>query len=65
MGIVCYRGLGDAGTPLWGTAASTVVNLALHVLFMGHYGWGVLGAGWAVVGRCSLNPKLGYLNKYA
>jgi len=34
---------------LWGTAASTVVNYGLHVLFMGSYGWGVLGAGWAVV----------------
>ena len=43
------RGLRDTKTPLWGTAASTVVNYGLHVLFMGSYGWGVLGAGWAVV----------------
>lgn len=48
--FIFRRGLGDAATPLWGTAASTVVNLALHFLFMSHYGWGVLGAGWAVVG---------------
>ncbi len=43
------RGLRDTKTPLWGTAASTIVNYGLHVLFMGAYGWGVLGAGWAVV----------------
>jgi len=46
--VLC-RGLRDTKTPLWGTAASTVVNYGLHVLFMGSYGWGVLGAGWAVV----------------
>ena len=46
---VLRRGLRDTKTPLWGTAASTVVNYGLHILFMGSYGWGVLGAGWAVV----------------
>ena len=32
-----------------GTAASTVVNYGLHLLFMGAFRWGELGTGWAVV----------------
>ena len=47
--VLLRRGLRDTKTPLWGTAASTVVNYGLHILFMGTYGWGVQGAGWAVV----------------
>jgi len=43
------RGLGDSKTPLYLLIASTLINVALDLLFVVGFGWGVAGAAWATV----------------
>ena len=43
------RGMGDAKRPFLFIAISSVVNLALDILFTGFWGWGVAGAAWATI----------------
>jgi putative MATE family efflux protein len=49
MCAAILRAVGDARRPLYFIAASTVVNIALDVLFVPVLGWGVPGAAWATV----------------
>lgn len=41
------RALGDSTTPLLFLMIACLVNVALVVLFIGEFGWGVAGAAWA------------------
>jgi len=43
------RGLGDSKTPLYFLVISTVMNVALDLLFVAVFKWGVTGAAWATV----------------
>ncbi len=43
------RGLGDSKTPLYFLIISTVMNIALDLLFVAVFKWGVAGAAWATV----------------
>ena len=43
------RGLGDSKTPLYFLIISTVMNVALDLLFVAVFKWGVAGAAWATV----------------
>ncbi|KRM10581.1 MATE family efflux transporter [Paucilactobacillus suebicus] len=43
------RALGDSKTPLWFLIIGTIVNVALELLFILVFHWGVAGAGWATV----------------
>lgn len=43
------RALGDSRTPLIFLIIATVVNIALELLFILGFHWGVAGAGWATV----------------
>ncbi len=43
------RGLGDSKTPLYFLIISTVMNIALDLLFVAVFEWGVAGAAWATV----------------
>ncbi len=43
------RGIGDSKTPLYFLVASAVLNVALDLLFVVSFGWGVEGAAWATV----------------
>jgi putative MATE family efflux protein len=43
------RGLGDSRTPLYALIISTLVNVALDLLFVIAFGWGVAGVGIATV----------------
>lgn len=41
------RAVGESKKPLYFLIASVIVNLGLDLLFVGHFGWGVIGAAWA------------------
>lgn len=43
------RGIGDSKTPLYFLFISAVINIALDLLFVIGFGWGVAGAAWATV----------------
>ncbi|HHY12077.1 MAG TPA: MATE family efflux transporter [Firmicutes bacterium] len=43
------RGLGDSRTPLYFLILATIVNIALDLLFIIYFNWGVAGAAWATV----------------
>jgi len=43
------RGLGDSKTPLYFLVIATVMNVALDLLFVAVFEWGVTGAAWATV----------------
>ncbi len=43
------RGLGDSKTPLYLLIVSTILNIALDLLFVVAFGWGVAGVAWATV----------------
>ncbi len=43
------RGLGDSKTPLYFLVFSTLLNIALALLFVKGFGWGVAGSAWATV----------------
>lgn len=42
-----FTALGDSKTPLYFLILSSVGNIALDLLFVGAFGWGVAGAAWA------------------
>ena len=42
-----FQSLGDSRTPLWFLIGSSVGNVALDVLFVAVFGWGVAGVAWA------------------
>ncbi len=58
------RGLGDSKTPLYFLIISTVVNIALDLLFVMVFHWGVAGAAWATIIAQALSFVIGfyYLN---
>lgn len=43
------RALGDSKTPLYAVAVATAVNIALDLLFVMGFHWGIGGAAWATV----------------
>lgn len=43
------RGLGDSKTPLFALIFSTVLNIALDLVFVAVFHWGVAGVAWATV----------------
>ncbi len=43
------RGLGDSKTPLYFLVIATLMNIALDLLFVAVFKWGVVGAAWATV----------------
>jgi putative MATE family efflux protein len=43
------RGLGDAKTPLYFVIMSTLLNIALDLIFVLVLGWGIAGVAWATV----------------
>ena len=43
------RAVGDSVTPLWFLAVSAVLNIALDLVFILVFNWGVAGAAWATV----------------
>ncbi len=43
------RALGDSRTPLFFLIISTIINIALDLIFILQFGWGVAGAAWATV----------------
>ena len=43
------RGIGDSRTPMWSIVVSSVGNVALDLLFVAGWGWGVGGAALATV----------------
>lgn len=45
----CLRGIGDSRTPLVALVVSSVVNIALDLLFVAVFRWGIAGAAWATV----------------
>ena len=60
------RGLGDSKTPLYFLIGSVVVNIALDILFVVGFHWGVAGVAWATVISLALAffSQIIYLNKY-
>ncbi len=44
-----FRGLGDSRTPLYLLIAASLLNVALDLLFVVAFGWGVPGVAWATV----------------
>lgn len=49
FGSSIFRALGDSRRPLYYLIISSVVNIALDLLFVAVLHWGVAGAGWATV----------------
>ena len=54
--ITCYnllastlRALGDSRTPLYSMIAASVINIALDLLFVCYFKWGIGGAAWATI----------------
>ncbi len=43
------RGLGDSKTPLYLLMAASLLNVALDLLFVIAFGWGVAGVAWATI----------------
>lgn len=59
------RGLGDSVTPLFMLIAATLLNVALDLLFVVVFGWGIEGVAWATViaQGVSLVGSLVYLDR--
>lgn len=53
------RGLGDSKTPLYFLLVATITNIALDVLFVVRFGWGIKGAAWATVLSQALSFGIG------
>ena len=49
MGTNILRAIGDSKRPLYFLIAASLVNIALDVVFIAVFGWGVAGAAWATV----------------
>ena len=49
MGTNILRAIGDSKRPLYFLMAASLVNIALDVVFIAVFGWGVAGAAWATV----------------
>lgn len=43
------RGMGDSMTPLWFMVIATITNIALDLLFVMVFNWGIDGVAWATV----------------
>ena len=43
------RALGDSRTPLYSMIAASVINIALDLLFVCYFNWGIGGAAWATI----------------
>ena len=43
------RALGDSRTPLYSMITASVINIALDLLFVRAFGWGIGGAAWATI----------------
>lgn len=43
------RGMGDSRTPLLAIVISSLSNIALDLLFIAGFGWGIAGAAWATI----------------
>ncbi|MFT3739778.1 MAG: MATE family efflux transporter [Breznakibacter sp.] len=43
------RGMGDSLTPLWFMVIAAITNVALDLLFVVVFGWGIKGVAWATV----------------
>ncbi len=43
------RAEGDVNRPMYAIAATTVLNIILHPIFIYYFGWGVSGAAWATI----------------
>lgn len=57
MGASIMRSVGDSRRPFYFLIACTVINIALELLFVIAFGWGVAGAAWATfiaIGASSL-----------
>lgn len=59
------RGLGDSKTPLYFLVFSTLLNIALVVLFVRGLGWGIAGSAWAtlIAQGASFAGAVVYLNR--
>lgn len=44
-----FNSIGDSKTPLFFLIGSSLGNILLDLLFVGGFGWGVAGAGWATL----------------
>ena len=55
------RGLGDSKTPLYFLIVSTLINIALDLLFVLVFRWGVAGVAWATVIAQGVSFLLGVL----
>ena len=49
MGASTLRAIGDSKSPLYILIAAVVTNIALDLLFVVAFGWGVAGVAWATV----------------
>ncbi|MBC8315291.1 MAG: MATE family efflux transporter [Bacteroidetes bacterium] len=60
------RGLGDSKTPLYFLIGSVILNIALDLLFVLGFGWGIKGVAWATVFSqgVAFIAQILYLNRY-
>ncbi len=60
------RGLGDSKTPLYFLIGSVILNIALDLLFVLGFGWGIKGVAWATVFSQGIAfiAQILYLNRY-
>jgi putative MATE family efflux protein len=54
-----FRGIGDSRRPLYFLVIATMVNVALELLFVAGFHWGVAGAAWATVISQAISFGLG------
>jgi len=47
FGAAIIRAVGESKKPLYFLICSVIVNVFLDILFVGKFGWGVVGAAWA------------------
>jgi putative MATE family efflux protein len=59
MSASALRSMGDSKRPLYILILGCLVNIALDVLFVAIFGWGVAGAAWATVGCEAISAALG------
>ena len=60
------RGLGDSKTPFYFLIGSVILNIALDLLFVLGFGWGIKGVAWATVFSQGIAfiAQILYLNRY-
>lgn len=58
MGSGLLRGVGDSSFPAMCVVVSSVLNIALDLLFVAVFGWGVAGVAWATVTAQYLSAAL-------